>query len=162
MVFYVQFAVDEGISWEQRCMQWLMLFTIIRQFKYKWPQNFVGKCSFSVGKVAILHADHTPSMARWLVWGFKGCLVGYTWNLIAMGLLPDTQYCGLRMRRECRERFPHRRGLTIPTCITARAWHTCRDANQRFPLKSVTGKTFPAFPVHTQPAILCIWWEAHV
>ena len=24
-----------------------------------------------------------------------------------MGLLPDTQNCGLRMRRECRERFPH-------------------------------------------------------
>ena len=25
---------------------------------------------------------------------------------IAMGLLPDTLNCGLRMRRECRERFP--------------------------------------------------------
>ena len=23
-----------------------------------------------------------------------------------MGLLPDTQICGLRMRRECREDFP--------------------------------------------------------
>ena len=23
-----------------------------------------------------------------------------------MGLLPDTKNCGLRMRRECRERFP--------------------------------------------------------
>ena len=32
------------------------------------------------------------------------------------------------MRRECRERFPHHRGLAIPTCITARAWPTCRDA----------------------------------
>ena len=30
-------------------------------------------------------------------------------------------------------------------------------ANYRFPLKSVAGKTFPAFPVHAQPAILCIW-----
>ena len=28
----------------------------------------------------------------------------YEWH--AMGLLPDTQNCGLRMRRECRERFP--------------------------------------------------------
>ena len=35
-----------------------------------------------------------------------------------MGLLPDTQNYGLRMRRECRERFPRRRGLEIPTCIT--------------------------------------------
>ena len=38
-----------------------------------------------------------------------------------MGLLPDTQHCGLRMRRECRERFPRHRGLAIPTGITARA-----------------------------------------
>ena len=36
-----------------------------------------------------------------------------------MGLLPDTQNCGLRMRRVCRKRFPHHRGLAIPTCITA-------------------------------------------
>ena len=32
------------------------------------------------------------------------------------------------MRRECRERFPRHRGLAIPTCITARAWRTCRGA----------------------------------
>ena len=32
------------------------------------------------------------------------------------------------MRRECRERFPRHRGLATPTCITARAWRTCRDA----------------------------------
>ena len=46
----------------------------------------------------------------------------------AMGLLPDTQHCGLRTRRECRERFPRQCGLAIPTCITARASSTCRDA----------------------------------
>ena len=32
------------------------------------------------------------------------------------------------MRRWCRERFPRHRGLAIPTCITTRAWCTCRDA----------------------------------
>ena len=32
------------------------------------------------------------------------------------------------MRRECQEHFPRRRGLAIPTCITARASRTCRDA----------------------------------
>ena len=32
------------------------------------------------------------------------------------------------MRRECRERFHRHRGLAIPTCITARASRTCRDA----------------------------------
>ena len=29
--------------------------------------------------------------------------------------------------RECRERFPRHHGIAIPTCITARAWRTCRD-----------------------------------
>ena len=33
-----------------------------------------------------------------------------------MGLLPDTQSCGLRMRRECRERFP--RFTHVPWCMT--------------------------------------------
>ena len=28
----------------------------------------------------------------------------------AMGLLPDNQNCGLRMRRECRERLPRHPG----------------------------------------------------
>ena len=45
-----------------------------------------------------------------------------------MGLLPDTQYCRLRMRRECRERFPRHRlqrkplvgepGMHNGTCVT--------------------------------------------
>ena len=34
-------------------------------------------------------------------------------------------------------------------------------ANQQFPLNSVARKTFPAFPVHAQPAILRIWQEDH-
>ena len=38
-----------------------------------------------------------------------------------MGLLPDTKECGLRMRRECRARFPHHCELATPTCITERA-----------------------------------------
>ena len=32
------------------------------------------------------------------------------------------------MRQECRDRFRRQRGLAIPTCITARAWRTSRDA----------------------------------
>ena len=35
-----------------------------------------------------------------------------------IGLLPEA-YCGLRMRRECRDRFPRHCGLAIPPCITA-------------------------------------------
>ena len=38
--------------------------------------------------------------------------------------------CGLRMRRECRERLPRHRVLAISTCITARAWHMCLNAQQ--------------------------------
>ena len=44
-----------------------------------------------------------------------------------MGLLPDTQNCGSRMSRECRERFPRHCRLAIPTCIKARVWRPCRD-----------------------------------
>ena len=48
--------------------------------------------------------------------------------VIGMGLLPDTLNCGLRIRRECQESYPRPRRLEIPTCITARASRTCRDA----------------------------------
>ena len=49
-----------------------------------------------------------------------------------MGLLPDTQNCGLRKRRECRERFPRHRlqrkplvsdpGMHYGTCVTHVPW----------------------------------------
>ena len=49
-----------------------------------------------------------------------------------MGLLPDTQFCGLRMHRECRERFPRDRlqrkpivtdpGMHHGTCVTHVPW----------------------------------------
>ena len=34
-------------------------------------------------------------------------------------------------------------------------------AVSRFPMKSVAGETFPAFPAHAWPAMFCIWQEAH-
>ena len=34
-----------------------------------------------------------------------------------MSLLPDTRNCGLRMRRECRERFPHHCVTHVPWCM---------------------------------------------
>ena len=77
---------------------------------------------------------------------------------IPIGLLPDTQNCELRMRRECRERFPHPNGLA--TCITARAWRTyrdaCRDQWLAVSFEDGGGETFPAYPAHAQPAILLI------
>ena len=69
-----------------------------------------------------------------------------------MGLLPDTKIAGCACAGNAGNVFPsHWLQLAIPTCITARAWRTCRDACQdRLP--AVAGKTFPAFPahVHTQ------------
>ena len=82
-----------------------------------------------------------------------------------MGLLPDTQNCRLRMRRECRERFPRRRfkrkplvsdpGMHHGTCVTHVPWYmpgslTCGD-----------GENVPGIPGACAPAILRIWQEAH-
>ena len=54
-----------------------------------------------------------------------------------MGLLPDTSNCGLRMRRECRERFPrHQRqrkplvsdpGMHHGTCVSHVPWCMSRS-----------------------------------
>ena len=51
-------------------------------------------------------------------------------GMISHGSFARYVNCGLCMRRECREHFPRHRGLTIPTCITARAWRTRLDACQ--------------------------------
>ena len=68
----------------------------------------------------------------------------------SMKVLPDTSNCGLRMRQECRERFPRHRGLTLSTCITARAWRTCSDTCwDRFLADSFevgVGENFPGIP----------------
>ena len=81
-----------------------------------------------------------------------------------MGLLPDTQNCGLRMRRECRERFPRHRlqwkppvsdpGMHHGTCVTHVPWCMSGSPTHQ-PCPS------PAFPAHAQPASLRIWQEVH-
>ena len=91
------------------------------------------------------------------------CYNAVTWLIDrcdeGMGLLPGTSKCGLRMRRQFRERFPRHGGLAISTCITAhvRAVIHVGITNYRIPLNSVAGKTFPAFPAHAQTAILYKW-----
>ena len=57
---------------------------------------------------------------------------GSHWLHYVMGLLPDTQNCGLRIRQECRERFPRHRlqrkplvndpGMHHGTCVTHVPW----------------------------------------
>ena len=59
-------------------------------------------------------------------------------NFKRMGLLPDTPNCGLRMRSECRERFPRHRcqrkplvsdpGMHHGTCVTHVPW--CMSGSQ--------------------------------
>ena len=62
------------------------------------------------------------------------------------------------MRRECRKRFPTTAGKQSRHALRhvrdARAVMHAGIANLQFPLKSVSGKTFPALPVHALPAIL--------
>ena len=50
------------------------------------------------------------------------------WKCFTHGPLARYVKLRVRMRRECRERFLRHRRWAIPTCITARASHTCRDA----------------------------------
>ena len=70
----------------------------------------------------------TSNMAELCEW-FTSTL-GPDWS--AMGLLPDTQNCGLRIRGECRERFPRHRlqrkplvsdpGMHHGTCVMHVPW----------------------------------------
>ena len=71
----------------------------------------------------------------------ENSLENFIWKLMAIFSQPQCVNClhfhgplaryvklRVRMRRECRERFPRHRRWAIPTCITARASRTCRDA----------------------------------
>ena len=65
-------------------------------------------------------------------------ILSWKWAYFAMGLLPDTLNDGLRMRRECRERFPRHRLQWKPlisdhsmhpgTCVTHVPW--CMTGSQ--------------------------------
>ena len=47
------------------------------------------------------------------------------------------------------------------TCVTHVPWCMLGSLTSGFFLSRRWGKTFPAFPVHAQPAILRIWQDAH-
>ena len=70
-------------------------------------------------------------------------------------LLPDTQSCALRMRWECRVRFP-------PTA-DKRSRHASRHVPDALAVSFEVGggETFLAFPAHAQSTILRIWQKAH-
>ena len=72
------------------------------------------------------------------------------WNMQAMGILPDTQNCGLRMRWEFRECFPRHQLQRKPlvsdpdidhgTCVTHMPW--CMSGS----LTSSRGENVPSIP----------------
>ena len=47
------------------------------------------------------------------------------------------------------------------TCVTHVPWCMLGLLTSGFLWSRRRGKTFPGFPAHAQPAILCIWQEAH-
>ena len=54
----------------------------------------------------------------------------FYWYVFYCPCGPVTRYVKLLVAHApgSRERLPRHSGLAIPTCITARAWRTCRDA----------------------------------
>ena len=82
-----------------------------------------------------------------------------------MGLLPDTQNCGLRIRRECREHFPrYQRQMKPPvsdpdmhhgTCVTHVLWGISGS------LTRCGGENVPDIPGACATHIFRIWQEAH-
>ena len=60
-----------------------------------------------------------------------------------MSLLPYMYNWGLRIRRECRQRFPRHRVLAIPTCITTRAY---RDHKLTVSVEVGGGENVPGIP----------------
>ena len=114
-------------------------------------------CGFKVNTIYLVEFNHA---------GF-GAVLSLTFVLPSpvVGLLPDIWNCGLPMRRECRERFPHHRGLAIPACISARASRTCRDVcRDRWLAVSFEvggGENVPGIPGVCANHNLRIWQEAH-
>ena len=80
------------VSWERANEHLLLLRTCISNITRNYD------------KIVSLQSRH---LRYWQ--NSKSCLMWHIiWDLyISMGLLPDTYNCGLRMHRECRERFPH-------------------------------------------------------
>ena len=112
-----------------------------------------------------LSIDMTLGLEEWdrFICSYVPRLIHST--LMSMGLIPNTQNCGFRMRRECREPFPRHRlqkkplvndpGMHHGMCVTHVPW--CMSGS----LTRGGGEKIPAFPVHAQPAISRSWQEAH-
>ena len=69
------------------------------------------------------------------------------------------------MRRKCRERFLRHRLKKKPLVNDPGMYHDTYVAHVPWCMSGLLTRggeeTFPAFPAHAQPTILCIWQEAH-
>ena len=73
--------------------------------------------------------EHVPDIALWIPLPSQSLSSSISADLVLlMGLLPDTENCGCACAGNAGNVFPRHRRQAIPTCITARAWRTCRDA----------------------------------
>ena len=116
--------------------------------------NFLGWLTSTDGSAS--HKEEIKTLAHW----GPVVLNMASMNSVAMGLLPDTQNCRLRMRRECRERFQRKPLVSDPgmhhgTCLTHVPW--CMSGS----LTCGDGGNVPGIPGACAPAILRIWQEAH-
>ena len=74
-----------------------------------WEHNQMLQAWMSLERVPLIH------LSRWQ--SIKNETRLQTFKM-SMCLLPDRKNCGLCMRQECWECFPHHRGLVIPTCMS--------------------------------------------
>ena len=100
---------------------WTLVYGLVLVFPAARSRSIPGGSRLIPGGIVL---PEPPSSSR----RGTGDYPGNHHPCVSMGLLPDTQNYGLLMLRECRKRFPRHCGLAIPTCITARASRTCRDA----------------------------------
>ena len=66
------------------------------------------------------------------------------WAGGGMGLLPDTQNCGLRMRRECRERFPPTDYEQFPYSLPSNLPSNMINTNSPFGILSLNTESLSA------------------
>ena len=131
-------------------------------FAPEWLQKHAGCYS-------ILHSHHACAVAPKMnvmasSRNFQRLISSY-FRFDTMGLLPDTQYRGLRMRRGCRERFSRHRlqwkplvsdpGMHHSTCVTHVPW--CMSGS----LNSGGGENVPGIPCAWATRFFRIWQEAH-
>ena len=112
--------------------------------------------NFSTSAMGLRLCWIKPSTFTNIVLALNVLVPNYSGSAVSItGLLPDTLNCRLRMRQECRERFPRRRFQKKPpvndpdmhqgTCVTHVPW--CMSGS----LTCGDGEKVPLFPAHAHP-----------